>query len=116
MYIVKRGFRNLGVMLTVGTEITDPTVIKHFKSRLGAGDIIVVTEQNYDTCKAFFQVKYGVTLNDFHSDVVPDAKTETTSEAAVAADIIYTATSTVETKTPVKTVAKATATTVNKDK
>lgn len=74
MYIVKRSFRNFGQVLTVGTEITDPAVIKHFKSRLGAGDIIVVTEQNYDTCKAYFKTKYGVDLNEIKKPVVEETK------------------------------------------
>jgi hypothetical protein len=59
MFIVKHGFRNLGELLTAGSEIKDPAVIKHFRSRLGAQDIIVVNEQNYETCKAYFKTKWG---------------------------------------------------------
>lgn len=105
MYIVKRGFRNLGVMLTVGTEITDPTVIKHFKSRLGAGDIIVVTEHNYDTCKAFFEAKYGVTIRDISKSSKPIEATDKVT-AASAAEIIHEAVK----EEPVKVVASAKAT------
>lgn len=116
MYIVKRGFRNLGEVLTVGTEITDPTVIKHFKSRLGAGDIIVVTEQNYYTCKAFFKAKYGVVINDLNT-VPTEVHTEEptkSKEASVASDIIHAAT-TKEVKKPAnaKAVTKVAATAVN---
>lgn len=71
MYAVKRPFKSLGEFYAVGSIVSEPTAIKHFKSRLGAGDIIVVTEQNYDTCKAYFKGKYKV---DIPGLAEPDAE------------------------------------------
>lgn len=62
MYVVRRPFRNLGKVLTVGSTIEDPTVIKHFKSRLAEGKIIVVDEHNYSARAKYFKDKFGVTL------------------------------------------------------
>lgn len=62
MYVVRRPFRNLGKVFTVGSTIEDPTVIKHFKSRLAEGKIIVVDEHNYAARAEYFKDKFGVTL------------------------------------------------------
>lgn len=62
MYVVRRPFRNLGKVFTVGSTIEDPTVIKHFKSRLAEGKIIVVDEHNYTARAKYFKDKFGVTL------------------------------------------------------
>lgn len=62
MYVVRRPFRNLGKVFTVGSIIEDPTVIKHFKSRLAEGKIIVVDEHNYTARAKYFKDKFGVTL------------------------------------------------------
>lgn len=62
MYVVRRPFRNLGKVFTVGSTIEDPTVIKHFKSRLAEGKIIVVDEHNYSARAEYFKDKFGVTL------------------------------------------------------
>ena len=62
MYVVRRPFRNLGKVFTVGSTIEDPTVIKHFKSRLAEGKIIVVDEHNYVARAEYFKDKFGVTL------------------------------------------------------
>ena len=65
MYVVRRPFRNLGKVFTVGSTIEDPTVIKHFKSRLAEGKIIVVDEHNYAARAEYFKDKFGVTLPSF---------------------------------------------------
>lgn len=62
MYVVRRPFRNLGKVFTVGSTIEDHTVIKHFKSRLAEGKIIVVDEHNYSARAKYFKDKFGVTL------------------------------------------------------
>lgn len=62
MYVVRRPFRNLGKVFTVGSTIEDPTVIKHFKSRLAEGKIIVVDEHNYAARTKYFKDRFGVTL------------------------------------------------------
>ena len=62
MYVVRRPFRNLGKVFTVGSTIEDPTVIKHFKSRLAEGKIIVVDEHNYAARAKYFKDRFGVTL------------------------------------------------------
>ena len=73
MYVVKRSFRSYGEMLPAGTVITEPAGIKHFKSRLSGGNIIEVTEQNFDSAKSYFKIKYGV-------DIEPTPKVETEPE------------------------------------
>lgn len=62
MYVVKRPFRNLGKVLTAGTVITEPAVIKRFNGRIAEGKIIEVTEQTYDSMSTYFKSKYGVDL------------------------------------------------------
>lgn len=62
MFVVRRPFRNLGKILTAGTVISDPAVIKHFKSRLAEGKIIKVDEHNFKSCYDFFKQKFGVEL------------------------------------------------------
>ena len=62
MFVVRRPFRNLGKVFTVGSTIEDPTVIKHFKSRLAEGKIIVVDEHNYTARAKYFKDRFGVTL------------------------------------------------------
>lgn len=88
MLVVKRGFRNLGQMLTVGSEISDPTVIKHLKSRISAGDIVVVTEHNYDAYQAYFKAKFEVDLpsvnigpaDNLAKETVPKDSTKTVAK------------------------------------
>ena len=62
MLVVRRPFRNLGKVLTAGTVISDPAVIKHFKSRFAEGKIVDVNEHNFKSYYSFFKVKYGVEL------------------------------------------------------
>ena len=62
MYVVRRPFRNIGKVFTVGSTIEDPTVIKHFKSRLAEGKIIVVDGHNYTARAKYFKDRFGVTL------------------------------------------------------
>lgn len=62
MFVVRRPFRNLGKVLTAGTVISDPAVIKHFKSRFAEGKIVEVNEHNFDSYYTFFKAKYGVEL------------------------------------------------------
>lgn len=64
MYIVKRPFRNLGRVMTVGSVITEPTEIKRFKGRLAEGKILFVPDKDLEKTKAFFKSKYGVDISD----------------------------------------------------
>lgn len=64
MYIVKRPFRNLGRVMTVGSVITEPTEIKRFKGRLAEGKILFVPDKDVEKTKAFFKDKYGVDISD----------------------------------------------------
>ena len=67
MFVVKRPFRNLGKVLTAGTIISDPAVIKHFKGRFAEGKIIKVDEHNFESYHSFFKQKYGVDLAESNS-------------------------------------------------
>lgn len=62
MIVVRRPFRNLGKVLTAGTVISDPAVIKHFKSRFAEGKLVEVNEHNFEAYYSFFKQKYGVDL------------------------------------------------------
>jgi hypothetical protein len=74
MLIVKRPFRNLGVVLTAGSVITKPAVIKHLKSRIGDGHIIEVAEHDLDKFRDYFLQKFKV---DILKNIEKDAgKTE----------------------------------------
>lgn len=85
MFVVKRSFKSLGKFYGVGSVITDPTSIKHFKSRLGAGDIIVVNEHNYNTCKEYFKVKHSAELPAIDAEASKlEVKTEPKEEAKPA--------------------------------
>ena len=63
MYIVKRPFRNLGRVMTVGSVISEPTAIKRFKGRLAEGKILFVPDKDFEKTKAFFKSKYGVDIS-----------------------------------------------------
>lgn len=76
MYVVKRPFRNLGKVLTAGTVITEPAVIKRFRGRLAEGKIIEVTEQTYDSISAYFKSKYGVDLPPLSKAGAVEVKTD----------------------------------------
>jgi hypothetical protein len=62
MLVVKRPFRNLGVVLTAGSVITEPAVIKHLKSRMGDGHIIEVAEHDLDKFRDYFLQKFKVDI------------------------------------------------------
>jgi hypothetical protein len=70
MLVVRRPFRNLGKVLTAGTVISDPAVIKHFKSRFAEGKIVEVNEHNFDSYYTFFKAKYRVELKLPSKEVV----------------------------------------------
>lgn len=59
-YVVRRPFRNYGEVLTAGTVISDPAVIKHFKSRVKEGKILAVAEHQYEAIEKYFLGKFGV--------------------------------------------------------
>ena len=87
MIVVRRPFRNLGKVLTVGTVISDPTVIKHFKSRFAEGKLVEVNEHNFESYYNFFKKKYGVDLPKLQSKEVEVAKeTEAVKEAKVTSN------------------------------
>lgn len=91
MYIVKRPFRNLGRVLTVGSIITEPTEIKRFKGRLAEGKILHVRDKDYEHTRAYFKKKYGVdigagkatTTEPATDKVTKTVKTEKTVKATV---------------------------------
>lgn len=62
MFVVKRPFRNCGIVLTAGSVITEPASIKHFKTRLGMGKIVCVTEDNFKKYQSYFKEKFGVDI------------------------------------------------------
>lgn len=62
-YVVRRPFRNYGEVLTAGTVISDPAVIKHFKSRVKEGKILVVAEHQYEAIEKYFLAKFGVEVS-----------------------------------------------------
>lgn len=61
MYVVRRAFRNFGLMMAPGS-VVEPAAIKRFKSRLIEGRIVEVNEQNFDKWCEYFKVRAGVTL------------------------------------------------------
>ena len=85
MFVVKRPFRNLGKVLTAGTIISDPAVIKHFKGRFAEGKIIKVDEHNFDSYYSFFKQKYGVDLAKPNSVKVSKENASEPAEAVKAA-------------------------------
>lgn len=77
MFVVRRPFRNLGKVLTAGTVISDPAVIKHFKSKFAEGKLVKVDEHNFEAYYDFFKKKYGVELPKIENkQVVEPAKAE----------------------------------------
>ena len=98
MYVVRRPFRNLGKVYTVGSTIEDPTVIKHFKSRLAEGKIIVVDEHNYAARAKYFNDRFGVTLpslekpEESHEEKVEKQAVTYTEEKKVQAAKVVAAT------------------------
>ena len=90
MFVVRRPFRNLGKVLTVGTVISDPTVIKHFKSRFAEGKLVEVSEHNFESYHNFFKQKYGVDLPKLQSKeaVVKEPKTATKDSVKVVAAVV----------------------------
>lgn len=87
MFVVKRPFKNMGVVMEVGS-VVDPASTKLFKPKLHHGKIVEVTEQNYNEMKAYFKSKFGVDIPDMTSNgtqetVKPQADTES-KEAAKA--------------------------------
>lgn len=98
MFVVKRPFKNMGVVMEVGS-VVDPASTKLFKPKLHHGKIVEVTEQNYNEMKAYFKCKFGVDIPDMTSDdtqetVKPQAATVDTEskEAAKATTAKATAT------------------------
>ena len=62
MLVVKKPFKNYGVVYTVGTVIAVPTNIKRLKGKIAEGKIIVVTEHNYEYVAKYFKDKYDVAI------------------------------------------------------
>lgn len=86
MFVVKRPFKNMGVVMEVGS-VVDPASTKLFKPKLHHGKIVEVTEQNYNEMKAYFKSKFGVDIPDMTSDgtqetVKPQAADTESKEAA----------------------------------
>ena len=77
MYVVRRTFRNYGQMMVPGS-VVEPGSIKRFKSRLNDGNIVEVTEQNFDKWDEYFKVRIGVAIQKPVTEV---AQTETKVEA-----------------------------------
>ena len=64
MFVVRRNFRNIGVVMLAGSVITDTASIKHFKSLKKDGHIIEVTEHTLDKFESFFSERFGVSIKD----------------------------------------------------
>ena len=62
MLVVKKPFKSIGKVYTVGSVITDPTAIKRLKGKIAEGKIIEVTEHTYDSTSKYFKAKYNVDL------------------------------------------------------
>lgn len=62
MLVVKRPFKNYGVVYTAGTVITEPAVIKRLKSKIAEGKIINVDEHDIESTRQYFKAKYGVDI------------------------------------------------------
>ena len=94
MIVVRRPFRNLGKVLTVGTVISDPTVIKHFKSRFAEGKLVEVNEHNFESYYNFFKKKYGVDLPKpqpkevKETEVVKESKVTSKDSVKVVAAVV----------------------------
>lgn len=100
MFVVKRPFKNMGVVMEVGS-VVDPASTKLFKPKLHHGKIVEVTEQNYNEMKAYFKGKFGVDIPAMSSGdmVKPNVDTKATAKTERKAPA----------KTAAKTAAKATA-------
>lgn len=61
MYVVRRAFRNFGKMITPGS-IVEPGNIKRFKFRLSNGNIVKVSEQDFDKWREYFKVRFDVDI------------------------------------------------------
>lgn len=91
MFVVKHSFRNYGTILPVGTVIQNPTGIKHFKSRLASGHILMVTEQTKGMYAEYFMTKHGVDIlkaTPYTSPIVPTVQvtTKTTADAKLTTE------------------------------
>lgn len=96
MFVVKRPFKNMGVVMEVGS-VVDPTSTKLFKPKLHHGKIVEVTEQNYNEMKAYFKGKFGVDIPAMPSGGMVKSNVDTKATAKT------------ESKAPVKTAAKTAA-------
>lgn len=70
MYVVRRPFRNLGVMLEAGS-VVELASIKRFKTRLKDRYIVEVNPVNFESWNSYFKDKYGTEIK------VPVVKQET---------------------------------------
>lgn len=100
MFVVKRPFKNMGVVMEVGS-VVDPASTKLFKPKLHHGKIVEVTEQNYNEMKAYFKGKFGVDIPAMSSGDTVKPKVETKASAKTE--------NKASAKTAAKTAAKATA-------
>ena len=91
IYVVKKPFKSNGVFYDYGRVLSDEDAanIKLFRSKVGFGKLITITEQNASEVKEYFKHKYGVDVN-LETKKVPEATTEApkatvTTEAPKAA-------------------------------
>lgn len=63
MYVVRRAFKSLGTCYEPGSVITEPGLIKRFKTRLAERVIIEVNEHNFDKYAEYFSARFGVNLD-----------------------------------------------------
>ena len=61
MYVVRRAFRNFGEMITPGS-LVEPGNIKRFKFRLNNGNIVEVSEHDFDKWREYFNTRFGVDI------------------------------------------------------
>jgi len=77
IYVVKKPFKSNGIFYDYGRVLSDEDAanIKLFRSKVGFGKLIAVTEQNAAEVKDYFKHKYGVDVN-LETKKVPEATTE----------------------------------------
>lgn len=84
MYVVRRPFRNLGVMLEPGS-VVEPASIKRFKTRLKDRYIVEVTQDNFKSWQEYFKGRHKIDIKEPVVKQEPDAEqnTETAQEPVV---------------------------------
>ena len=88
MYVVRRSFKSLGKVYTVGSVITEPTSIKRFDGKLAEGKIIEVTKQTYDSTAKYFKEKFGVELPPIEKPIEHEKQVDKEPEKPATTDTV----------------------------